>query len=1297
MTKHFSCRASKAAGAVLIFLFCLLAAPMAANGLWESAQPYSSFQTVLLPHDAYVVNTIAQDADGMVWLGTKRGLYNFNGYDAHNFNATAVQAIAQTDREHLFIGSDDGLRCFDLLSESFEKQPQDFRRLDYVRSLLFLDGTLWIGTRDKGLWALDMKSRRLTRATPSWHLGCIFAMAPADHGFFIGAKEGLSFYDLRTRQLRRCQAGQAMLRDIFSLHMDKAHGQLYAGTEKGLVRYDVRTDRAAQVAQLAGVCVNTIAQDPAGRLLLGTDRGFMCLDGTGRLQRFTHDSHNDQSLRNNLVRSVLCDRSGNVWLGTERGLSITRQPSAVSTVPLAGLVNSSSGNVFSAILRDRRGDYWLGGDNGLIHLAGNGAAHESTWFALENAAHPLRNNQIRSIYEDREGDIWIATDASIAHYNRATGQFDFINLSDTRGRNANWSYALYEDQQGRMWISTYQGGLYIVDRRALLQSGGSYTLTRDLFGQSDSLVCTAYNMTADDAGHVWLNFGGGMTRVDTRTLHAEQRKAYLDNFAFLEHGIWYSENGQLKRHDTSTAQVTVTSVANKEGIIYTLIPEHDNLWFSTASGIYCFDTRSGRLTNSLVTKEKYFTGFYDAQTDALLWGGEDCLLRISLHDLAASARPSVRLRVTGITVGGEQVNTADGTSPRFAERLSLNDRRGVVLEFSTLDYSNPDEINIYYRLDGDEWHALGKGQNKMSFLVLPSGTSTLEVCNTNPEIDPQAVVTVFTLRVPWPWFLRWWMWLVYAGLMLAVIALIARRIQRRNRRKFEQREKEKSLELSRQKMDFFVNMSHELKTPLSLVIAPLGVLASETQNARLRERLRPIQENAMRLSNLISRILDFKRMEYESEDVLVRSHVELCSLLQGCIRAFDSTRAERGISIRFASNVERLWLNADMMKLESIFMNLISNAVKYVSDETGEVRVGLNAGDGKVVVSVEDNGRGMDEEDIPMMAIRFFQGKNARRVGGTGIGFYLVRKFTELHGGTVGIRNNNGLSVSITLPVTGDNAIAADTDSAAPSEDSAEQKQATLLLIDDNREIIDFLSTALSKDYRCVKAGNGQEGLERARECQPDLIVVDQMMPVMNGLEFCRQLRRLTQFSVTPVIMLTAKDDDRTELDSLRAGVDVFMPKPFDMRRLSLQIVQLLQKRQRMETAVSIRQISNPEFTATAVPDHRSADEVLLEQVTAIIEENMEDEGFGVAALSEKTRLDQKQLYRKLTQLTGLSTIAYIRKLRMKKAAVLLSEGRFTVTETMYLVGYSNASYFTKCFQKEFGVSPKQYAAEKRS
>lgn len=590
------------------------------------------------------------------------------------------------------------------------------------------------------------------------------------------------------------------------------------------------------------------------------------------------------------------------------------------------------------------------------------------------------------------------------------------------------------------------------------------------------------------------------------------------------------------------------------------------------------------------------------------------------------------------------------------------------------------------------------GSNILDYPVMLSGKNILQLSMTNPMVDKKAIISTYTFDVPYPWYLSVWAWGIYVSLLFMATFCLLKMQKRKNERLFEQKAKEKTLELARMKMEFFVNVSHELKTPLSLVVAPLGKLLAECTNAKMRDSLKGIQHNALKLNSLIYKIIDDKQTEYDIDNSVISSHVEVVSLLNNCISAFAPIANERKLKIELVHGVQEQWLNVDVVKMESIFTNLLSNAIKHVDDNVGYVMVELQITQGDVVISVKDNGCGISEEELPLVFIRHYQGKDEDKAKhGTGIGLFLVKKFVELHKGKVSVANgiDGGAVFTVRLPLKENSITKASLSTTSEQELEAEESMLSkILIIDDNKEIVEFLCSAFEGKYHCLKAFNGKEGLDILKGQSVNLVVVDQMMPVMNGLEFVRNLKHTMQTENIPVIMLTAKDDFDTELQSIKAGVDVFIPKPFDFNKLMLQVARLLKRTESVRKAQHIETMLDKNDAAKEGTPADTSDELFIKNLLQTIDTNMHKEGFNVSMLSDLMNVDQKQLYRKIKQLTGKTPVAFLRSTRLKRAAELLKQNRFSVTEVMYMVGMSNASYFTKCFTNEFGVTPKQFVQE---
>lgn len=1281
-----------------ILLFMLPAFYLDGAGLrhhpLDRSQSYRTFKNISLPFDANQVNAVCQDNQGLVWLGTRRGLYSYNGYDLHEYqderhlDLNQIYSVIHVslDKEYLCLGTSRGVKWFDLTDECVRSPFPHAEITKAVRSLAVYDGYLWIGTQDYGLKRMSLSDGELEdNVLEIGKETTIYSLEPAEGGLFVASYECLSRYNGKTGRRTQIKLNDFGRQMVNSLLCDKSNDCVWVGVKGSLYKYDMATEEAVRYLEIPGISLKTLALDADGNLLLGTDAGLLVLDIEKKtFAQVAHDSRNTRSLCNNIIYDILSDRNHNVWLATERGVSLAQANTVQHYIHLSELVSSGEGNLFTFIYKDSVGDYWLAGKNGLIHLSND---RNVAWFRTDSESHPLKHNRVRHVYEDSHHDIWIASDGGVGKYDRMNDRFDYYQIQTQKGdRNANWAYYITEDTFGRIWVASYKGGLFVCDRKNME--------VQYHFGEDSDIGNYVYLMQGDDNGHIWASGSNGLVSIDINTMESHRHDIYTFNMLYFKGAIWYSLYGKLYRYDISTASNVSIPFSETCNQIYSFIPARDKIWFTSSDGVYSVDPTSNAVSNVSNTSDYYLCGLYDGQHDQILLGGEDCIVRIPLNRGVVSNRPAT-VYITSITSNGKLLTPGEdyeGSNLRQGNTIELKRNSNVVIELSSFSYLS--EESYYYKFDGEKhWSALGKGQNHISLINLFGGTYTLQLSCSDPELNPDAPITEYSIRIPLPWYLDEKAIIAYVLMLVGVVLAIIRQVHLRNRRKYELREKEMTLELSNMKLDFFVNVSHELKTPLSLVIAPVSTLLSETRNARQRKTLQTIHDNALRLNTLIHKILDFKQMEVESEDTLIRSHVEVGALLRNSISIFSAVIAEKGIKVNFHGLKDVVWASMDRLKIESAIINILSNAIKYVENGKGIIDIEAVVTDDDLHITITDNGCGIDKDDLPLVFVRYFQGKG-RKAEGSGIGLYIVKKYIELHGGTISIESEGGTTVKLSIPLAeADNEVVESI--FGGDADVQDRASAKILIVDDNKEIVAFLAETLSQHYQCREAYNGKEGIAVMEDFAPDLIIVDEMMPEMDGLAFSRNVRKNYQTATIPIIMLTAKDDMDTELQSIKAGVDVFMPKPFDIKKLQLWIAQLLQKRDTIEKSVRIDAVSRPAFIENH--DHKSSDEIFMEKATKAIEDNIGREDFDVSLLADMLSVENKQLYRKLKQLTGYSPVNYIRKLRMSKASILLKEDRFTVSEVMYLVGYSNSSYFSKCFSEEFGMTPKEFAINNRN
>lgn len=1272
---------------------------------------YKIFKNIFLPVESNIINTIFQDNMGLIWLGTKRGLFTYNGYKLEKLSIDKdmeyanVSAIIQINEKYLCIGAEDGIHFFNLFTEQFDIPYPIIQSIKSVRSLILWDDKLWIGTNNEGLiyYKLGDKEVKLV-SLESGKNDIVYSLEAAEGKLYIGSYDGLSCYD-PIKNIRESIKIPRLKQDLMvnSLLWDRQNDCLWIGTEEKLYQYSIKKSHMQPISSLPYNSFKTLATDNKGNLIAGTDNGLYILNiMSGKTEHILHDSRNTQSLCNNIIWSSYVDKNNNIWLGTDYGVSLMLNNSTYQVIHISEITGKGDGNEFTCLYMDSSDKYWFGGVNGLLLFENN----RYRWFNTQDQQNHLMHNRIRSIYEDRDHIVWIATDGGVARYDNKQEKFIYYTIIDkTNEKKANWAYDIYEDEDANLWIATYLGGLFIVNKHHLLSHNDQvpYIAEWNSCSSNDTIKLSSiiYQMQSDKYGNIWANSQDGLVKINPKTksfnrIHANNFDIDKMIYDGVQH-LWYSSNNNLYRIDTSNNKIEKMDELSIGSKVHSFVLENDNIWLSSTEGLSIWNLKSLSKFDIPITDRSFQSGFYDKHHNTVAWGGYDYIVYLPVRLLSKKINISPII-ITSVWANGRKLLPNidyEGNSVRTQSNIQLPySNRNLSFEFSTLTYSLDLDKGIYYSLEDEKvWNKLDAGQNSISFAKLNHGEYKLLIRNGNsddPEISP---VTCLDFTILPPWYLSLSAYIIYAILLLIITLSVIMYVRRRIKRKYQRIEKQKTLELSNLKMNFFIHISHELKTPLSLIIAPLSTLIAETSKSENKKKLELIYENSLKLNTLIHKVLDFKEINPEEENILIRSNVELNSFIGNILGSFSSTFNTKNIQATLTSNEEQIWMNLDMIKIESVLSNVLTNATKYIPESGGKIDISLVRTDNKVIIQISDTGSGISKEDLPFVFIRYFQSRNrSTRKSGSGIGLYIVKKFIELHEGQVEINSDGegcGTKVTITLPLSDENIISSTQFFEKEGQSDMSLGKPTLLIIDDNQELGNFLLETFTEEYRCLFATNGKDGLTIVSEQHPDIIIVDQMMPEMDGIEFSKKLKKKPQTSIIPIVMLTAKDDKETEIKSIKAGIDAFISKPFDIDMLNQRLKQLLHMRLAIFKRLKIEGIGQTVLVEKTQPD---AEEFFMEQLSSVIEANIENTEFNVSMLCRLLNMENKQLCRKVKQLTGVTPVNFIRRVRMRKAAMLLSQNRFSISEVMYMVGYANPSYFSKCFLAEYKVLPSQYS-----
>ena len=1277
----------------------------------------SKIETFNFGYGATQYTSIFQDEKGLVWLGSNRGLFFYDGYQAHPFQlGSYVYSINQVNPDQLCFTDENGVHILQLSTERILITSLSEVDLGQVRSCYSKDGILWLGSEKKGLIVYNS-------ANDTWdiihkEIGDCYSLEYAGDKIYTGSDKGFGYYDLSKQEFISIPLPDTKtLGFVNSLLWDEKRNCLWIGTIGSLFQYLPDNDQF-NIIDVKPTSFKCMTFDVDHRLLVGTDDGLVTYNPEQKSATYReHDVRYEHSLSSNIIWSIYQDRAHNIWMGTDQGVSLMHYTPYYSYIPILYLTANSSlpnneGNRFTCITRDSHDGYWYGGTNGVIYRSKEG---ELKWFRKGNAQGPLPHNRIRRVYEDKEKMIWMATDEGLLRFDNQRKQFIPYIITDASGKyDAKWVYDVFEDRKGRMWIATYSGNLFVTDKKKLIESKDETYICQqiaDIATGTEHIPSHVFYILEDKKGNLWIGHKHGLSYIDIETMRMEEvpllnekgeySQVYIGNLTIGEDGnLWYTVKNALFKMNMATREISRLSVPTiEDDIVSTMIYRDGRLWMSMVNKTILFDTRTLSCKELRLPENDYQALYYDQSKAEFIFGGNDGLLYVQ-PEIGTVSNTSNRVQVVSVMSNNKRLKPNIDYMKRADDTKTYDSFSPSVLqltfEISDFSFSEMNTLSYQYQLEGydNKWISMPPGNNRIVFLNLNPGKYVLNIRNGVEN----AATSAYYFEIRPPWYMTGWAYASYITIFLVALGLFIRYLFGKNKKKYERLEKEKSLELSNMKIDFFTNISHELKTPLSLIIAPLSKVVAEVGSSSVGQQLELVHQNALRLNTLIQQILDFKRMEYKEEETMVRSRIDLVRLVHMVASSFNHIADTRHLDIKVETDEEALWMNLDLFKMESILYNLLSNAIKFVPNDTGRITVRMYKpeAEDKIRIIVEDNGTGIAEDELKLIWLRLYQGGNKQlNPHGTGIGLYLVKRFVTMHSGTIGIESEfgKGTSFTIDIPLNGEN-IVAETANAeiAKNEtviDAPADKRTTILIIDDNEEILSFLTSAFSTTYKCIAAKNGKDGLDMALKMHPDIVIVDEMMPVMTGMEFCHQLRKATHMASVPVIMLTAKDDSSTELNSMKAGVDVFMSKPFDLNRLTLRIQQLLESRKQLQEKMHLNQMIDT--TVDIKEELFNEDERLMKHVLQVIEDNMSDSAFNVTQLCTETGIGSKRLLRMLKKQTGMTPVNFIRQIRLKKAAILLQQKKFTVSEVMYMIGFSHPSYFTKSFTEEFGLSPKEY------
>ncbi|AQQ00019.1 hybrid sensor histidine kinase/response regulator [Pseudoalteromonas aliena] len=1225
----------------------------------------------------------ATTSNGLNLLNTETGNFSvFNQYSTPSITNERISAIISNSPETIWIGHDKGqltrLNTNTNTTELFTYQ--DIDQLNVVfKDMLFDDKkNLWLAS-NIGLIKFDSITNRFTHIPNSPKQ--LWQLKKASNGqLILGGKTGLSVFDLNTlafynfEQLKNVWITDILFDDEKKLWVSTyGHGLYYQATDNLLSSEFHQLTHSPDLKHgLANDHLLSLYQDPQGIIWIGTDGyGLHRYDKKqAQLGHQKHQSNNPASISNDFVRAILKDSNNLLWIGTRDGLNKQTNNGfkryKVNENPTTGLTNN---NIFS-LYEDANKRIWVGTYGGGLLLYD---PVNDTFSAFTVQSHQLSSNRIYAIEGDENGNLWLGSNEGLTRFNPDTLQVtNFKYSTDKNSISNNTVFSItYDSYNNIIWAGTRAG------LNKLSLNDGIFTHYQSDLKKPNSLTHDMVtSLHLQDKNTLWVGTFGGLNKLNIPTNNVIKITEFdgllNDNiFAIKQDSnsyLWLSSNQGLTRYAPQTQQMQHFLPANGA--------QHNSFILGAA---------------------------FQADDGELFFGGINGFNQFDPLKLTLATQPPEPV-ITDLLIYNQSVATQQYIKAKtqaaklisYTDRLFFKEEDGVIgFKFSALNSAEPPSQYQYaYKLAGLDKQFLyaNKNQRQVSYSQLPAGSYHFIVKVKDQYGQWSDDKTMVALTVTPPWWKNNVAYVTYIIIVLFIIWLI---ITARYRAKIAEQENLKERELSNLKTQLLDNVSHELKTPLSLILAPLESLQKSHKDSDTQQKLAMIHRNSHKLLDQINQLLQLSQRP--SSVIKYVTPYAIKPLIIQLIEDFTPLFEQKDITFEFKDLTQQsIYLELEHEHITSIISNLLSNAQKYTTN-TGKVLLQLSAQNKTFVISVSDTGVGIDKEHLEAIFQRFTR-INTNNQSGSGIGLALVKQLTEQYAGTINVTSkiNKGSCFTVSLP-TAQSQEASNLTVLTTSKNDNERsaKSNKILIIEDNDEMRDLLTSLFINSYECISALNGKQGLALCTNEMPDLVISDVMMPVMDGYQFIKALRSDTAISHIPVLLLSAKADTNSKLKGLDLLADDYLSKPFEPQLLLSRVQGLL----------TIREVLNqhlkqqlPALSQTIQLDPQmvqSKDYIFTQRVKAIVKEHYQDEAFSVEEFAAALYLSPRALQLKMKALYNLTPSDYIRNIRLEFAEELLKNSNLAIGLVAQQVGFNSQSYFARCFKAKYAVSPKQFR-EKR-
>ena len=1300
------------------------------------------------------INSVIQDKTGFLWFGTWGGIEKYDGYNftaykqepdnPNSINNQFVNTIYEDKEGNIWIGTRRGIEKFDKTTGVFKhykpNSPNKETEWNNDVSSICEDkfGMLWIGTSD-GLYNFDKKSEKFIcirnndknpESIGSNNINSILEDKAGE--LWFGTGTGLDKLDRMTGKFihfwydpnNKSEGSNYWVNTIFE---DKS-GILWLGTREDLVAFDKKTGTFTPYIKENGNSISSICEDESGNIWAGSWLyGLYSLDmRTKKIIHYLHDDNDSHTLSNNTVTSVYCERSGTVWIAT-RGSGVnkinrTKQP--FKKYLFDGVYNIVKGN---------NDMLWIGTSKG--------------WNKFNPKTEQIMPYSFGKDYlvsEEESGDLWIGKVSGGIYKRDVNGRI--TNYYDSSGRELDKNVnCLCKTPDGNIWIGTVGGGVYKIDPN------------RKLITKILQAVNSIFDFCLDSSGLLWIGtMEGGLICYDPAKNVVVKNYMYDPGnpesikcnvvFNILEDKtgpLYFGTNNGLGIYNRSTKKFNFFDerIGLPHNVVWWILNDDlGNYWLSTRKGISKFSKDTKQFQNYDVSYGLPENGFYlngalKTQNGEMYFGSTGAVIRF--HPDSIKNNPFIPpIVITAIRKFDEPVS--------FRKEINLTYKENFLsFEFIALSYVSPERNQYAHKMEGIDKDWVYSGTRRFaSYPNMEPGEYIFRVKGSNNDGVWNEEGTSISIIISPPFWKTWWAYLTYAGIFILALYWIRRyemnRISYKNQVKVDKAVLIEKEETEKIKSRFFANISHEFRTPLTLILGPAEKIISNTSDDIIKDA-NIIKRNSRRLLQLINQLLDLSKLE-SGKLKLEASKGNIVSFVKGAALSFESLAESKDITLKLLPEKDFIELYFDREKMMKILTNLLSNAFKFTPEE-GMVSVSITESHaefisasstkqeipkqvrddnikGFVEIKIKDTGIGIPREELPKLFDRFYQVDSSftKEHEGTGIGLALTKELVELHHGIIKVDSkivnpeNGGTGFTefiVELPLgrshlkdedilksetkSDISEILIDEEKYFEPKDVQEELAGVLtankniiLVVEDNYDMREYIKVSLSGSYVVEEAVNGEQGVRKAEKIIPDLIISDMMMPKMDGNELTRILKNNEKTSHIPIILLTARSGQENKIEGLETGADDYLTKPFDLKELQTRIDNLIKIRRKLQEKY---QRLDYVFKSDGKKG-TSLDEQFIIKVMEVIDKHISEEDFSIEEFGSEVGMSRAQFHRKFKAITGKPASMFLRSVRLARAKKMIKEQSGNISEIAYSVGFSSPSYFSKCFRDEFGFPP---------